>query len=137
MGKMFVSNSWICFCGWRKKKNSPKTPSFSIMKTSGHFYYAVCKIYRFGQAREIRITCSLSRPRRHYQFLFFFKGTLNTDLAQRRPRWTRADLRLNVASWAGRRLQSAPEGVSVPAGTDLMERTLWTLCVFSRHQEML
>ena len=42
------------------------------MKTSGHFYYAVCKIYRFGQAREIRITCSLSRPRRHYQFLFFF-----------------------------------------------------------------
>ena len=57
------------------------------MKTSGHFYYAVCKIYRFGQAREIQITYSLSRRWGHYRFwfLFFPQKNADIDLAQWRP----------------------------------------------------
>lgn len=83
------------------------------MKTSGHFYYAVCKIYRFGQAREIQIIYSLSRRWGHHRVFLFF-CFFSQKNAKHRPGSMappgEREQTCNVANWTGRRLQSAPEG---------------------------
>ena len=55
-------------------------------------------------------------------FCFFLKERWTQTRLNGAPRWTRADLRLNVASWTGRRLQSAPEGGLRPGRDQSDER---------------